>query len=295
MASLSFDPFAHIYDATRGYPEDIAYQIAEAIDNEAEATAHTRYLEVGVGTGRIALPLASLGRSYTGVDISEKMLAQLESKLLSTGWQEQTEAWGALPDEDKDFSPPVMRFLSEKRQSRLRLVIADMTALPFTNAAFDAVVAVHVFHLVEGWQQAVREVQRVLHPGGVLLHCWDEQGKSDVQRLREEWTTILHELGGDDRRPGAPSQHAVTTLLHEWGLQTEQKCVLTWLQPVTPRLVLETILQRQWSSTWLIPDAIFTVAAHRLQEWAYDYYGEGIDTVRGQERSFIISKTRMQV
>jgi hypothetical protein len=35
MSSLSFDRVAHLYDATRGYPEVVAQQIVQAIDHAA--------------------------------------------------------------------------------------------------------------------------------------------------------------------------------------------------------------------------------------------------------------------
>jgi len=293
MPSLSFDPFASIYDATRGYPDDIAQQVARAIDSAASATSKTTYLEVGIGTGRIAFPLASLGRTYTGVDISEKMVAQLEEKLRNTAWRETSQPWGALQDEDVAFAPIVRRFEEAAKQATMRLVMADITKLPFANASFDVVIAVHVFHLVDGWQEAVQEVRRVLRSGGVLLHCHDEWSISDVQKIGEEWRRIVRELGGKASRPGASSERDVTALLQTWGLQTETECVLTWEQATTPRLVLEDIIHRRYSHVWVVPENIFAVAIQRLEQWVNDYYGEGIDTVRKIEQRFMISRTRM--
>jgi ubiquinone/menaquinone biosynthesis C-methylase UbiE len=57
--SISFDPMAQGYDALRGYPQPVAQQIAQAIDQTAEGQGQ-RFLEVGVGTGRIAVPMAEL-------------------------------------------------------------------------------------------------------------------------------------------------------------------------------------------------------------------------------------------
>jgi ubiquinone/menaquinone biosynthesis C-methylase UbiE len=45
-------------------------------------------------------------------------------------------------------------------------LIADATALPFADVRFDAVVSVHVFHLLPAWRVALAEVQRVLAPAG---------------------------------------------------------------------------------------------------------------------------------
>ena len=55
--SVSFDAVAHGYDATRGFPEEVGQQLAQEIDRAAHGNAQTRFLEIGVGTGRIATPL----------------------------------------------------------------------------------------------------------------------------------------------------------------------------------------------------------------------------------------------
>jgi len=293
MTSLSFDQIAHAYDATRGYPDDVARQIVQAIERVAHATAQTQFLEVGVGTGRIAFPLASLGHIYTGVDISEKMVAQLQEKLRLAHWQPQIQDWGNLPDEDTKRPAIVRRYMQSNPPASLRLVMSDITQLPFRNASFDIAIAVHIFHLVDGWQRAVQEIVRVLRPGGALLHCWDEHGKQDVQNISEEWQRILQSLGVKGRRPGASSVHLVTEWLRERSLQTQRIEAVTWERSVTPRQILDNITQRLWSNTWSIPDAVFMPAAQRLTAWTHERYRTDMDIPRIQEGRFIISKTQI--
>ncbi len=291
MPSLSFDQVAHAYDATRGYPDAVAHQIAAAIERVANATAQTRFLEVGVGTGRIAFPLASRGHIYTGVDISEKMVEQLQEKMHVAHWQEQHQPWGSVSDEDSKQPSVVRRYINPDQSASLRLVMADITNLPFRSASFDVAVAVHIFHLVDGWQRAVQEVLQALRPGGVLLHCWDEHGKLDVQDISQEWQRILTSLGGDTRRPGASSVHFVTEWLTNHGLQTQKIQAVSWERSVTPRQIVENITQRIWSNTWSVPDSIFVPAAQRLTSWANERYRTDMDTPRVQEGRFVISKT----
>src|SRR5436190_21485918 len=128
MPSLSFDRVAHAYDATRGYPPGIDQQIAEAIIQTVDAKPKPTFMEVGVGTGRIAFPLASLSHTYTGVDISENMVQQFRSKLLHDGWQEYQQAWGSLPDENSVSAHPVSRHRNRAKNASMRLVLSDMTA-----------------------------------------------------------------------------------------------------------------------------------------------------------------------
>ena len=49
---------------------------------------------------------------------------------------------------------------------------ADMCALPFTDSSFSAVVASHVLEHAHDPDQALREVARVLRPGGLLWAAW---------------------------------------------------------------------------------------------------------------------------
>ena len=92
--SLAFDRAAPLYDATRGYPPEVAEQIGAAIIKAADAQPDTRFLEIGVGTGRIALPIALHGYDYTGVDISAPMVDRLRAKVAEL---QQAETSAAAP------------------------------------------------------------------------------------------------------------------------------------------------------------------------------------------------------
>lgn len=78
-----FDPgtygrsFADVYD--RWYPSDDDTAAAVARLSEL-AGAGGRILELGVGTGRLAVPLADAGHDVAGIDASAEMLARLRSK-----------------------------------------------------------------------------------------------------------------------------------------------------------------------------------------------------------------------
>ena len=293
MPSISFDRVAHAYDATRGYPLGIDQQIAKAIIDTVHATSETTFMEVGVGTGRIAFPLVSLDHTYTGVDISENMVQQLATKLLQNGWQEYQQVWGSLPDEIGISARTVSRYRNEEKSASMRLLLSDMTSLPFHDAAFDVVLAVHVFHLVDGWQQALLEVLRVIRPGGGFLHCWDEFLTSERWPVGETWVKIVHELGGEVKRPGADERSEVTTWLKDHALRPQEIPVVQWEVTQTPRQSLEQVTRRLWSSTWVVPDDIFAELIVRLESWAKDYFGTDIDKQFNGTRQFIVCKTEI--
>jgi SAM-dependent methyltransferase len=72
-------PVADRYDSTLGDRGDPAV-VAATVDFLAELAGDGAALELGIGTGRIALPLAGRGVRVHGVDLSPDMVAQLRAK-----------------------------------------------------------------------------------------------------------------------------------------------------------------------------------------------------------------------
>jgi SAM-dependent methyltransferase len=76
--SVNFDRAAAVYDATRGFPPETEAELADIV--ATELSGRIRCLEIGVGTGRIAIPLRRKGVDMYGVDISVGMLTELLRK-----------------------------------------------------------------------------------------------------------------------------------------------------------------------------------------------------------------------
>jgi ubiquinone/menaquinone biosynthesis C-methylase UbiE len=62
------------------------------------------------------------------------------------------------------------------------------------NDTFDAVIAVHIFHLVSAWQQAMNEAARVVRHGGMLLHGTTKHGDDQERSLRKLMQDRANEL-----------------------------------------------------------------------------------------------------
>lgn len=135
--SIVFDHAAGFYDETRGYPPGIAEQVAQAVTEVGQLNDTTRLLEIGIGTGRVALPVAKHSGAYVvGVDLSLEMMQKLHDK---------------------------------RTTERIDSVRGDVMQLPIGDASVDHAMAAHIFHLIPDWRAALDETRRVLRPGGVLL------------------------------------------------------------------------------------------------------------------------------
>ena len=66
-----------------------------------------------------------------------------------------------------DFCLPMLQVAA--RKGLHPLVVADGTRLPFAHGSFDAVTAAFGLRNMESWPEALREISRVLVPGGHLL------------------------------------------------------------------------------------------------------------------------------
>jgi ubiquinone/menaquinone biosynthesis C-methylase UbiE len=100
--------------------------------------AGLRVLDVGCGDAALVVVLARRGALVTGVDVDPNMLAAGRTRAAASG-----------------VAPHLMQ--------------GDIRALPFANDGFDVVLAVTALCFMGNAAQAVREMARVLRPGGRLV------------------------------------------------------------------------------------------------------------------------------
>ena len=116
-------------------------------------------LDVGCGTGVIALLLAELGHNVTGIDLSEGMLKKAKEKARTFN----------LPVEFKN---------------------GDAEDLPFEDEAFDATTNRHLLWTLPNPEQAMEEWKRVLKPEGKVIIIDGSWG--DYSRLRRQvWRYLV--------------------------------------------------------------------------------------------------------
>jgi len=263
----NFDRVADIYDATREMPAFVFDRLVDRVIAATSATSETRFLEIGVGTGRIAMPFLERGYRFTGVDISERMMDRLREKV-------------------------------GERDMPLTLVQADITELPFEDATFDVVLGVHILHLVSDWKKAVREARRVLAPTGYLVLGYensllgsDSPAVADPAiELRHQWQALVRQAGISlSSRSG--NWAAIQLELIEGGSYAAVYRVAQWETPVAPRTVLEEQRNRVYSHTWEVPDDVLAAVHGRMVEWATERYGS-LDVELTSEQEFLLAVHR---
>ncbi|WP_380281036.1 class I SAM-dependent methyltransferase [Kitasatospora purpeofusca] len=136
------------------------YDLPGLITAELAATSGT-VLDIGCGNGKF---VSRLNRDradlrVVGVDISAGILAEVEKPVL----------------------------------------VADAEALPFADGSADAVLALHMLYHVGDIEAAIKDLARVLRPGGVLLASTNSD--TDKRELDQLWARAAGDILGIPHGP----------------------------------------------------------------------------------------------
>ncbi|MCH7488119.1 MAG: class I SAM-dependent methyltransferase [Chloroflexi bacterium] len=236
--SVSFDRAASYYDDTRAMPAEAVNAITDAILDALARNDAGRLLEVGIGTGRISLPLMARGLPVTGVDISPAMTARLREKLTPEHH---------VPD----------------------LIFGDATHLPIRDGAFPAALTVHVLHLVSSAEATLAEIRRVLAPGGIYLNK-QHRDNQPLAASSAWWTDALERRGHvRDSRLRFDEQRQ---LIRTTGASLELIDICGQVNRTPPGEVMDKTRNRIHSWTWPIPDDIFEDCLVEYEPWFRAHY-----------------------
>jgi ubiquinone/menaquinone biosynthesis C-methylase UbiE len=257
--SISFDRAAGFYDQTRKTSPDVAEKVTQSVLDMLPAGA--ALLEIGVGTGRISVPLIRAGLRVTGVDLSCPMMQRIALKLPSG-------------------SPPPS------------LAQADAARLPLSDDAFEAVIAVHVFHLIADWRMAIQEIRRVLRPGGRLLAGYDwRPPDSPTERLHDQWRQIIRQHAQGMEHPGVQEFEQIKEFLHQTGAQYDKIEVAGYISYVRIDSHIQDLQNGVYSSTWRVPEQAMPACIAELRSWAQAEFGD-LDKELSIPRQFIWDQFR---
>jgi SAM-dependent methyltransferase len=200
----AYDAIAGLYDPwSRSVTEDVLFYVAEARKSGGPV------VELGVGTGRIAIPVAAAGIRVIGVDDSGGMLEICRARAERAGVSDLLELRAG------DFRrPPVLE--------RVPLVTCPFRAF---------------LHLESDGERldALRAVYRLLVPDGRLVFDVFAPSKEDIEETNGRW---LEREPGIWERADWDLERRVLTLAVR-GESGESAMRLSWRSPEEWRVLLE--------------------------------------------------------
>jgi demethylmenaquinone methyltransferase/2-methoxy-6-polyprenyl-1,4-benzoquinol methylase len=121
----------------------------------------SRALDLATGTGDIAFACAGCGARVIGLDITRRMIELAREKHVD---------------------------------ARIQFLVGDMLALPFPSASFDVVTTGYGLRNVPNLDLALREIERVLRPGGQVLSLDFNRPSNGL--VRAAYLSYLDIVGG---------------------------------------------------------------------------------------------------
>ncbi|MFE1167568.1 class I SAM-dependent methyltransferase [Nocardiopsis sp. NPDC058789] len=157
MTHADYDAFAEAYSAENDSNLMNAHYERPAMLDLAGDVGGRRVLDAGCGSGPLSLELRDRGAVVTGFDVSAEMVGLARKRL----------------GDDAD------------------LRVHDLARpLPYSDGAFDDVVASLSLHYLREWEGPLRELRRVLRPGGRLLVSVDHPTAHVLLRPGTDYFTV---------------------------------------------------------------------------------------------------------
>lgn len=225
---VSFDRASDFYERTRALEPEVMDRLVGMIAAELEGR---KTLEMGAGTGRFTRPLAAAGIDLVALDISPNMLGKL---------------------------------VESDRSRTIGAVLADATKMPFHDAPFDAVLGIHVLHLIPDWRAAVDEAIRVTRPGGILLFNLGGWGRGIWKEIQ---LRFCEGAGIQMRHVGVNEAPELDEVLAERGATLDLLPETLHTARRTFGEMIDVLERGVFSFTWRAEQPARTHAAQELRKW----------------------------
>lgn len=248
---LSFDAIASQFDSQRGLPHAALRSWMELVDKLAGGR-QLRIVEPGIGTGRVALPLALLGHHITGADISQPMLDACAESAWKLGVSD-----------------------------RLALLNADATDLPLPDRSFDLGMIAQVLYLVPDWPAVLDELARLVKPGGYVIHLTEPTVEGTaLARWSSTWRGMIEETGYTHTTVTPTDAEVQAEILRRWP-DTQVRELAGWSFGQSVSQAMDNYEARLRPLYASVPDDDWHTATSRFLVWASDEFPQGNEQLDG--------------
>lgn len=202
-----------------------------------ELAGRGRCLDVGVGTGEMAIAVARGGVPLAAVDISPLALARLVANA------------GGIP---------------------FPLVVADAVHLPFAGASFGGAIGSLVFHLIPLWPLAVAELVRVVRPGGTVLVALVGGAADAMAAMGERYVSSA---SGRDLPVGVGDPEELDGAFKEAGASVRVLPPEIEESSVSPQQIIEHLERGQRARLRSLDEDALQAAVEAMRAWARIQFG----------------------
>ena len=244
------------YHRARAFPPGIAPRIVRQLLRALGRPA--RVLDVGAGTGRLAWPLAQVGVPTVALDLSPGMVAFLAARVRA-----------ARP------RPP------------LTVLQGDARHLPLATGSLEAIVTVHMLHLLPDPVAALAEMRRVLQRRGWLaVGLQEHTADAPVGWAQRLWQAALQRAGIPLPRAGWRTYARLEQLVARVGGRVVQRLeAARWQVLVRPAEVWQGVRERRYSPYEGLSPVRHDVFSRRLSREFRRRFGDG-QRPRAERRVF---------
>jgi ubiquinone/menaquinone biosynthesis C-methylase UbiE len=239
MSSIPFDRAADYYDRTRGLTDEGRRRNTEVLVTELHGRGAV--LEIGVGTGQLALPIAAAGIPVVGLDLAKPMMDRLVAKA------------GGMP--------------------ALPLVQGDATRLPFRDRSLGAGYFRWVLHLIPAWREVASELVRVLRPGGVILANHGSKGTGPRAEIHERFALAAGMETSDPVGLAWSDSDSLDEAMRALGATPRALPTFNDVEHGTAEDFMVALEQNLHSWQWSLPEDVRRRAAAETRAWAEAEYG----------------------
>ena len=185
------------------------------------------------------------------------------------------------------------RLLSKRGD--IDVMLAEASQPPLREDVFDALLFVHILHLVPDAEATLRATLPLLRVGGIVMYGGDDgqvgrraEAEAIIRRAALDISGIaLAEWETRDR-----VGDMVRRVLQECCSDIRDATLARWKRRGTGRRMIERLERQDYSSSWKIPPADVPAVIERVTPELEELYG-GLDREDEFERSFTLTVGRL--